>query len=86
MPMKLVVIYPRPKDIQAFEIVYNRDHVPMAGRQTGRQKQDCGDRGTGLSGTPAAAASAQRQTFRSREKSLPIRCPDQHNAGRGATC
>jgi uncharacterized protein (TIGR02118 family) len=30
MPVKLVVIYPRPKDIQAFETVYNRDHVPMA--------------------------------------------------------
>jgi len=29
MPVKLVVIYPRPKDIQAFETVYNRDHVPM---------------------------------------------------------
>ena len=30
MPVKLVVIYPRPKDIQAFETIYNRDHVPMA--------------------------------------------------------
>jgi len=30
MPVKLVVIYPRPKDIQAFETVYHRDHVPMA--------------------------------------------------------
>lgn len=30
MPVKLVVIYPRPKDIQAFETVYSRDHVPMA--------------------------------------------------------
>src|ERR1700756_3747082 len=30
MAVKLVVIYPRPKDIQAFETVYNRDHVPMA--------------------------------------------------------
>jgi uncharacterized protein (TIGR02118 family) len=25
-----VVIYPRPTDIEAFETVYNRDHVPMA--------------------------------------------------------
>ena len=33
MPVKLVVIYPRPKDIQAFEIVYKRDHVPMAVEQ-----------------------------------------------------
>ena len=30
MPVKLVVIYPRPKDIEAFETIYNRDHVPMA--------------------------------------------------------
>jgi uncharacterized protein (TIGR02118 family) len=30
MPVKLVVIYPRPKDIQAFETVYKRDHAPMA--------------------------------------------------------
>jgi uncharacterized protein (TIGR02118 family) len=30
MTVKLVVIYPRPKDVEAFETVYNRDHVPMA--------------------------------------------------------
>ena len=30
MAVKLVVTYPRPKDIEAFEAVYNRDHVPMA--------------------------------------------------------
>jgi uncharacterized protein (TIGR02118 family) len=30
MTVKLVVIYPRPEDIEAFETVYNRDHVPMA--------------------------------------------------------
>jgi uncharacterized protein (TIGR02118 family) len=30
MTVKLVVIYPRPDDIEAFETVYNRDHVPMA--------------------------------------------------------
>lgn len=30
MPVKLVVIYPPPNDIQAFERVYYRDHVPMA--------------------------------------------------------
>jgi len=27
---KLVVIYPRPKDIDAFEKVYLNEHVPMA--------------------------------------------------------
>ena len=30
MTVKLVVIYPRPNDIEAFETAYNRDHVPMA--------------------------------------------------------
>jgi hypothetical protein len=30
MTVKLVVIYPRPNDIEAFGTVYNRDHVPMA--------------------------------------------------------
>jgi uncharacterized protein (TIGR02118 family) len=30
MAVKLIVIYPHPKDIQAFETIYNRDHVPMA--------------------------------------------------------
>ena len=30
MPVKLIVMYPTPKDIQAFETVYHRHHVPMA--------------------------------------------------------
>jgi hypothetical protein len=30
MAVKLVVLYPRPKDVETFETVYNRDHVPMA--------------------------------------------------------
>ena len=28
--MKLVVIYPRPKEIEAFEKIYQSEHVPMA--------------------------------------------------------
>lgn len=28
--VKFVVIYPRPKDIDAFERVYQKEHVPMA--------------------------------------------------------
>lgn len=28
--VKFVVIYPRPKDIEAFEKVYQAEHVPMA--------------------------------------------------------
>jgi uncharacterized protein (TIGR02118 family) len=39
MPVKLIVIYPCPKDIQAFETVYQRDHVPMAAiRLNGKMK------------------------------------------------
>lgn len=30
MPVKLIVIYPPPKDVQAFESVYSSEHVPMA--------------------------------------------------------
>jgi hypothetical protein len=30
MTVKLVVIYPRPNDIEAFETVYNREHGPIA--------------------------------------------------------
>jgi uncharacterized protein (TIGR02118 family) len=28
--VKLVVMYPRPKDIEAFEKLYQEEHVPMA--------------------------------------------------------
>ena len=28
--VKLVVIYPRPKDVEAFEKVYTSEHVPLA--------------------------------------------------------
>jgi len=39
MSVKLAVIYPRPNDIEAFETLYNRDHVPLGftslgGKQT----------------------------------------------------
>jgi hypothetical protein len=39
IPVKLIVIYPHPTDIQAFETIYNRDHVPMAVEKlTGKTK------------------------------------------------
>jgi uncharacterized protein (TIGR02118 family) len=28
--VKLIVMYPRPKDVDAFEHVYQKEHVPMA--------------------------------------------------------
>jgi uncharacterized protein (TIGR02118 family) len=30
MAVKLVVMYPRPKDIDAFEYVYKNEHLPIA--------------------------------------------------------
>ena len=30
MSLKLIVIYPRPKDVEEFEKVYREAHVPMA--------------------------------------------------------
>jgi uncharacterized protein (TIGR02118 family) len=30
MAVKLVVLYPQPKEVEAFERLYKRDHVPMA--------------------------------------------------------
>jgi len=30
MAVKLIVMYPRPKDVQAFETVYKNEHVPLA--------------------------------------------------------
>ena len=27
---KLIVMYPTPKDMQAFELAYNNEHIPMA--------------------------------------------------------
>ena len=30
MAAKLVVMYPRPKDVEAFEYVYRNEHVPLA--------------------------------------------------------
>ena len=33
--VKLVVLYPRPKDIEAFEKLYQEEHVPMAVEKLG---------------------------------------------------
>jgi uncharacterized protein (TIGR02118 family) len=30
MAVKLIVMYPRPKDVAAFEYVYKNEHMPMA--------------------------------------------------------
>jgi uncharacterized protein (TIGR02118 family) len=36
--VKLVVMYPRPKDVDAFEKVYQSDHVPLAVKLPGKSK------------------------------------------------
>jgi uncharacterized protein (TIGR02118 family) len=37
--VKLVVIYPRPKDVDAFENIYQTEHVPLAvARLSGKTK------------------------------------------------
>jgi uncharacterized protein (TIGR02118 family) len=33
--VKLIVIYPRPKDLESFERVYKTEHVPMAVEKLG---------------------------------------------------
>jgi hypothetical protein len=30
MAVKLVVMYPRPRDIEVFDKIYDEEHVPMA--------------------------------------------------------
>ena len=39
MAVKLVVMYPHPTDVQAFETVYKNEHVPLAVKKlTGKTK------------------------------------------------
>ena len=33
MSVKLLVIYPRPTDVETFEKTYTEDHLPMAARK-----------------------------------------------------
>ena len=46
--VKLVVMYPRPKDIEVFEKNYLNEHVPLAVSKLVAQDQDCGDQGAGF--------------------------------------
>ena len=43
--VKFMVIYPRPTDIEAFEKVYQDEHVPKAVEK----RLSCGDEGAGIS-------------------------------------
>jgi uncharacterized protein (TIGR02118 family) len=52
--VKLIVIYPRPKDIEAFEQVYQKEHVPMAVEKLGGKTKIVASKVTASpQGTPA---------------------------------
>jgi len=52
--VKLVVMYPRPKDIDAFEKVYQNEHVPLAVAVLGGKTKIVGTKVLGSpQGTPA---------------------------------
>ena len=52
--VKLIVIYPRPKDIEAFEQVYQKEHVPMAVERLGGKTKIVASKVAGSpQGTPA---------------------------------
>src|SRR6201993_3480121 len=51
MAVKRVVVYPYPKDIDAFESVYNNEHVSDGNRKPERKDKDCRDKGIQV--TPA---------------------------------
>ena len=54
MPVKLIIIYPRPKDVRAFETVYKNQHVPMAVEKLGGKTKVVATRVLGSpSGAPA---------------------------------
>jgi uncharacterized protein (TIGR02118 family) len=57
MAVKLVVMYPRPRDIEAFEEIYDQEHVPMAiAKLTGKTKMV----GTRILGSPQGTPAFHR--------------------------
>ena len=60
--VKLVVMYPRPKDIDAFEKVYQNEHVPLA-VSIGRQDQNSWDQGARFAGRYSCFLSHRRDSF-----------------------
>ena len=52
--VKLIVIYPRPKDIEVFERVYQKEHAPMAVKKlVGKTKIVASEVTGSPQGTPA---------------------------------
>jgi uncharacterized protein (TIGR02118 family) len=57
MAVRLMVMYPRPRDIEAFEKIYDEEHVPMAiAKLAGKTKMV----GTRILGSPKGAPSFHR--------------------------
>ncbi len=55
--VKLVVVYPRPKDVDAFEKVYQNEHVPLAVAKLGGKTKIVG---TKVLGSPQGTPSYHR--------------------------
>jgi len=59
MAVKLMVMYPRPRDIEAFEKIYDEEHVPMAiAKLAGKTKMV----GTKILGSPQGTPGSRRCT------------------------
>ena len=63
MTVKLVVIYPCPDDIEAFETVYNRDHVPMAVAKLAGKTKICGEQNSRFPARDTTFSSHCRDPF-----------------------
>ena len=62
--VKLVVIYPRPKDVEAFDKIYQTEHVPLAAARLGGKTKIVA---TKMPGSPQGfllSTGLQRSTFR----------------------
>jgi uncharacterized protein (TIGR02118 family) len=55
--VKMVVIYPTPEDVAAFEKVYNEEHIPLAAQKLSGQTKLVASR---IVGSPAGAAPFHR--------------------------
>ena len=61
--VKLVVMYPRPKDIDAFEKVYQNEHVPLAVAVLGGKTKIVGTKVLGFTARYSSFLSHRRDSF-----------------------
>jgi hypothetical protein len=69
---RLIVIYPRPKDIESFERVYLNEHV-HGRRKARRQEQDCSEQDSWFPTRNATVPSYCRDPFPNNEGSGGVR-------------